>query len=227
MAPLSKMIRLTVTTEKNSPREFDFTVRQLFCGGFTGRNQEAVKKHIEEMASVGIPAPERTPALYHISPSLITTDSEIEVVGDKTSGEVEPVLLIGAEETYLTVGSDQTDREVERLSYPKSKQICGKAVAKDVWRFSEVKNHFDNLILRSEVEKDGKTYLYQVGPAGLLTKPFDLLSMYSVGDEGTALFSGTIPTKTGQLIYADLYKIELIDPVLNRRITHTYQVKTL
>jgi len=52
MAPLSKMIRLTVTTEKNSPREFDFTVRQLFCGGFTGRNQEAVKKHIEEMTSV-------------------------------------------------------------------------------------------------------------------------------------------------------------------------------
>ena len=200
---MSKMIRLTVTTEKNSPREFDFTVRQLFCGGFTGRNQEAVKKHIEEMASVGIPAPERTPALYHISPSLITTDSEIEVVGDKTSGEV------------------------ERLSYPKSKQICGKAVAKDVWRFSEVKNHFDNLILRSEVEKDRKTYLYQEGPAGLLTKPFDLLSMYSVGDEGTALFSGTIPTKTGQLIYADLYRIELIDPVLNRRITHTYQVKTL
>ncbi len=213
--------------EKSSPREFDFTVRQLFCGGFTGRNQEAVKKHIEEMASVGIPAPERTPALYHISPSLITTDSEIELVGDKTSGEVEPVLLIGDEETYLTVGSDQTDREIERLSYPKSKQICGKAVAKEVWRFSEVKNHFDNLILRSEVEKDRKIYLYQEGPAGLLTKPFDILSLYSVGDEGTVLFSGTIPTKAGQLIYADLYRIELVDPILNRRITHTYRVKIL
>jgi hypothetical protein len=214
-------------TENSSPKVFDFTVRDLFCGGFTGRNQDAVKKHIEEMARVGIPAPERTPALYRISPSLITTDDEIEVVGDKTSGEVEPVLLIRAEETYLTVGSDQTDREVERLSYPKSKQICGKAVAKNVWRFSEVKNHFDSLILRSEVETDGNIYLYQEGPAGLLTKPYDLLSLYSVSNEGTVLFSGTIPTRTGRLIYADLYRIELVDPVLNRRITHTYRVKTL
>lgn len=179
------------------------------------------------MASVGIPPPERTPALYRISPSLLTFDEEVEVVGDQTSGEVEPVLLLGAEETYLTVGSDQTDREIERVSYSKSKQICGKAVASEIWRLDEIADHLDELILRSEVEKDGDLSLYQEGPVSLLMKPFDLLGLYDVGDEGTALFSGTIPTKTGRLVYADLYRIELIDPVLDRRITHTYRVRTL
>ncbi|MFQ6134688.1 MAG: DUF2848 family protein [Nitrososphaerales archaeon] len=223
---MSKTIRLTLI-EREGSRDIDFTVRQLFCGGFTGRNQDAVKKHIEEMASVGIPPPERTPALYRISPYLITSDDEVEVVGDKTSGEVEPVLLLGLGEMYLTVGSDQTDREVERLSYPKSKQICSKVIAKQVWRYGEVKDHYDDLILRSEVEKDEQKYLYQEGSVSIVMNPFDLLSLYDIGKDGTALFSGTIPTETERLIYADRYRIELIDPVLDRRIVHTYGVKVI
>lgn len=223
---MGKTIRLTVTGRESS-REFDFTVRYLFCGGFTGRNQDAVKKHIEEMASVGIPPPEKTPALYQVSPYLLTSDYEVEVVGSQTSGEVECVLLLDADETYLTVGSDQTDREVERLSYPKSKQMCSKIIANEVWRLSEVKDHFDDIILRSEIEKNGQGHLYQEGPASIVMKPFDIINLYDIEDEGTVLFSGTIPTKTEKIIYADWYKIELIDPVLNRRITHTYRVKVL
>jgi hypothetical protein len=223
---LSKTIHL-ILQEKDQNRTFDFTVRQLFCGGFTGRDQDAVAKHIAEMASVGIPPPEKTPALYRISPELITTGDEIEVVGDQTSGEVEPVLLFGADESYLTVGSDETDREIEMSSYQKSKQICSKAVAKVVWRFSEVNDHYDKLILRSTVNIGGEEWLYQDGFVSSLIKPLDLLKLYGVGGDGTVLFSGTIPTKTGRLVYADSYQIKMIDPVLNRLISHTYNVKRI
>lgn len=223
---MSKTIRLTLI-EHESSRDINFTVRHLFCGGFTGRNQEAVKKHIEEMASVGIPPPKRTPTLYRISPYLITSDEEVEVVGEKTSGEVEPVLLLGSEEKYLTVGSDHTDREIERLSYPKSKQICRKVIAEQVWPYSEVKDHYDELILRSEVEKDGQKHLYQEGSVSIIMKPLDLIHLYDIERDGTTLFSGTIPTKTERLIFGDWYRLELIDPVLDRRIVHTYSVKVI
>ena len=223
---MSKTLRLTLLTLEGS-RDIDFPVKQLFCGGFTGRSRDAVKKHIDEMASVGIPPPKRTPALYHISPYLITSGDEVEVVGDKTSGEVEPVLLLSSGETYLTVGSDQTDREVERLSYPKSKQICGKIIARQIWRYADVKDHYDDLLLRCEIEKDGLTHLYQEGSVSTVMNPLDLINLYNLGEEGTALFAGTIPTEKKRLVYADRYRIELIDPVLERSITQTYAVKII
>ena len=225
---ISDMSKIKLTLiENQGSRDIVFTVRQLFCGGFTGRNQEVVRQHIKEMASVGISPPEKTPAVYHISPYLITYDNEIEVVGENTSGEVEPVLLIGSKETYLTVGSDQTDRNIERLSYPKSKQLCNKIISRQVWRYSEVQDHYDELIIRSIVVKNGQKYLYQEGSVKTVMNPHDLLQLCDIKIENMILFAGTIPTKTNRLIFADWYQIELIDPILNRIITHTYNVKVI
>jgi hypothetical protein len=182
---------------------------------------------IERESSRDINFTVRRPAMYQISPYLITSDEEVEVVGEKTSGEVESVLLLGSEEKYLTVGSDQTDREIERLGYAKSKQICRKVIAEQVWPYNEVKDHYDELILRSEVEKDGQKHLYQEGSVSGIMKPLDLAHLYDIEGDGTALFSGTIPTKMERLIFGDWYRLELIDPVLDRRIVHSYSVKMI
>ncbi len=220
-------IRLTLI-EKEGCRKITINFRKLYCGGFTGRNQASVKQHIDEMISEGIIPPEKTPILYHISPYLLTSCDELEVVGDKTSGEVEPVLIISSEEKYLTVGSDHTDREIEKFSYSKSKQICQKIIAKQVWRYNEVKDHYDDLVIRSEVEKDGNKYLYQEGSVSIVMNPFDLIRINDINEsKGLILFSGTIPTHTKRLIYGDLYRIELIDPFLDRRIVHSYRVKMI
>lgn len=50
-----------------------------------------------------------------------TTDDEVTVISDKSSGEVEYVLLCQGDEIWVTAGSDQTDRAVETKSIPASK----------------------------------------------------------------------------------------------------------
>jgi hypothetical protein len=43
---------------------------------------------------------------------------------------------------------------------------------------------------------------------------------------GTAMFCGTLPV-TGGIRWADEFVMELEDPVLNRRITHSYVIRAL
>jgi hypothetical protein len=213
--------------KKKRYHKLDFSLENLFCGGFTGRSEEAVKQHIEEMAKVGVPRPSAIPSLYRLSPSLITCSKNIEVVGELTSGEVEAVLLIDSEEMYITVGSDHTDRELEKISFQKSKQICSKIIAKEIWKFDDIKDHYDHLLLRSKVMENGREHTYQEGSVRLVRNPLDLVRTYKISNCGTIFFSGTIPTKKGRLIYSDYYKLEIIDPILNRKIEHEYSVNSL
>ena len=96
-----------------------------------------------------------------------------------------------------------------------------------MWKFSEVNDHFDDLLLRSEVVKNGKQYLYQEGKVSIVMKPFDVINHFKISDNKTVFFSGTIPTKTKKIIHADYYMIEIFDPILNRRITHSYKVRVI
>ncbi|WP_412759113.1 DUF2848 family protein [Neobacillus cucumis] len=50
-------------------------------------------------------------------------------------------------ELYVTVGSVHTDRNLENLNVPKSKQACPNIVSRKVWRFEDVKGHWNLLEL--------------------------------------------------------------------------------
>ncbi len=211
-------------------RDLVFTVNHLVCAGYAGRNRQAIQAHIDETTPLGIPAPTRIPIFLNLSPYLMTTDDEITVVGDRSSGEIEFVLLKQGEEVWVTVGSDHTDREQEGKSIPGSKQMCAKCLAPTCWSFSDVQDHWDQLILRCRIKKGGVQSLYQEGRLDMILSPGDLLNKLPkeivTPKGGVALFSGTVPTKEG-LIYADAYDLELEDPVLKRKIHHQYAVKIL
>jgi hypothetical protein len=211
-------------------RDLVFTVDHLICAGYAGRNRQAVQAHIDETTPLGIPAPSRIPIFLNLSPYLMTMDHEISVVGDQSSGEIEFVLLKQGEEVWVTVGSDHTDREQEGRSIPASKQMCAKCLAPTCWAFSDVRGHWDQLILRCRIKKGGVESLYQEGRVDMILSPGDLLDTLPkeivTPKGGLALFSGTVPTKAG-LIFADSYALELEDPVLKRKIRHDYQVKIL
>ncbi len=38
-------------------------INRVFNAGYAGSDQEGVKKHIDELADLGVPAPDRTPTL--------------------------------------------------------------------------------------------------------------------------------------------------------------------
>jgi uncharacterized protein DUF2848 len=128
-------------------------LQHAVMAGYTGRDQKAVQQHVDELRTLGVPAPERIPAFYPVSPYLVRTTQVVPVVGAHTSGEGEVVLIVRDDNVLIGVGSDHTDREVEKLSVPKSKQLCAKPVSTDLWPLDEIGSYWDELELRSWLEK--------------------------------------------------------------------------
>jgi len=207
-----------------------FSADHLVCGGWVGRDRKTLQAHIEELFHLGVPRPSRVPIYMNFSNYLLTTDDEVTVIGDKSSGEVEYVLLCQGDEIWVTVGSDQTDRDVETKSIPASKQMYAKCFAPQCWPYPEVRDHWDRLILRCWVHKGEERKLYQEDPLSAILRPQDLLEdMPKEGitkKGGLVLFSGTIATTSG-VIYGDSYDLELEDPVLKRSLNYSYKVKIL
>jgi len=206
------------------------TVRQLVIAGWTGRNRAAVHEHIEELKAIGVAPPSTVPVFYEVSSSLMTTSTGITVVGDKTSGEVEFVLINTPQGLLVTVGSDHTDRWLETVSVHHSKQICSKPVAAECWFFTSVEAHWDRLFLRAYSHVGGHRKLYQEGPVTNMLAPRELIARYAQlnGDlaAGAAMSCGTLPLM-GSIEYGTRFEIQLEDPVLQRTLSHSYAISAL
>jgi hypothetical protein len=211
-------------------RELQMDVQNIFNAGYAGKNQKLVQEHIDELAKVGVPAPSTTPTLYPIANYLLTTSEKIQVQHNQTSGEIEYVLLWIDGELYATVGSDHTDRNLENYSVPKSKQACPNIVPTKVWKFEEVKDHWDSLELECWITKNGEKQLYQKGKCGDLMSKVEWETTFNerkVSKDGNVFFSATVNTVGNALIFGDLYEFSITDPVLNRKIVHQYEVEVL
>ncbi|MBI2466656.1 MAG: DUF2848 family protein [Candidatus Rokubacteria bacterium] len=132
-----------VVESREGHEPLPFTVRRIVCGGYTGRNRAEVERHTKELEALGIAPPKETPIFFSVASYLATVGSAIEVQGPFTSGEVEFVLLFGPGGSWVTVGSDQTDRFFERHSMAAAKQLCPKVIAGTVWPVAEVEAHWD------------------------------------------------------------------------------------
>jgi hypothetical protein len=196
-------------------------VTELVIAGWTGRDEQALKKHIRELEEIGVKPPKTTPIFYRVSANLFTHEREIQVSGPHTSGEVEFVLIRSNSELLVALGSDHTDRKAETIGVSLSKQLCAKPVSKDMWRYDEVKPHWERLVLRAWA--DGE--LYQEGPVTAMRSPEDLMGRYPL-KPGYAMFCGTLAAKGG-IRPAARFRMELEDPVLKRKLSHEYAIVTL
>ena len=225
LAPLS----FTASTNDGS-REISFRPTNLVIAGWAGRDADAIEHHIQELEAIGVRRPRAVPLFYRLSASLLTTAPHIEVTGSDSSGEAEAVLIRCEDTLWVGIGSDHTDRKVETYGVTVSKQICGKPIGPQVWRFADVEPHWDQLILRSHVENGGERKLYQEGPLSSLRNPMDLVARYEADGgsvvNGTAMLCGTVPVHGG-FQPSERFEIELHDPVLKRSLKHAYTVSTL
>jgi hypothetical protein len=73
----------------------------------------------------------------------------MKVLGEHTSGEAEAVLLVAGNDIWVAVGSDHTDRELDKVNIVASKQVCPKPVSAEVWRYADARERWDSLALRS------------------------------------------------------------------------------
>ena len=227
-----KVLNLEILNKDAESRPLEFHVARILDAGFTGRNQAGAMKHVEELKAHGVAAPDRIPAYYAVTREAATTDDEIEVLGDTTSGEVEVVFLFQGDAIYIGVGSDHTDRELEKDSIPKSKVICPKVVSRQVWRFEDVKPHWETLVLQSWAEVDGTRTPYQEGVLADFLPVDDFLTRVrkEVKDgqlDGMVLFMGTIPTLGKALVFSPTFEGSLSDPTLGRELSYRYRINPI
>jgi Protein of unknown function (DUF2848) len=210
--------------------EFAALIDTLVVAGWTGRDGAAMEAHIAELEKLGVPRPKSTPIFYRAATSLLTQRPVIEVVGEHSSGEVEPVLFSLPSGLWVGVGSDHTDRRVETVGIAISKQLCAKPVSSQLWPLGDIAGHWDAIIIRSFAWRHGTKRLYQEGALKLMRHPRDLLNLYcGPGKDlplGTAMFCGTIAVR-GEIEPAEKYELEIEDPILHRKINGCYSVTEL
>ncbi|WP_037075921.1 DUF2848 family protein [Pseudonocardia spinosispora] len=214
-------VQLTVS---GTGETLDIRPARLIVAGYTGRDQEAVAEHIAELAAIGVPPPETVPAFYDLDPSLVSTDAVVRVDGAGTSGEVEPVVIRHGGRYFLGVGSDHTDRELERSSVAESKAACPKPLGATVVPLDPGTVDWDSIGAGSTV--DGETY--QHGTLSALRTPTDVLGRLAEALPDTegdlVLFGGTLPLLTGRFVHGSAWSLRLQLPD-GTTLTHDYLVE--
>ena len=207
------------------------SIHNLIIAGWTGRDREAMEAHIRELEALGVARPALTPIFYRVAAARLTTAGSIQVSGNRSSGEVEFVLVNIDGMLWVGVGSDHTDREAETYGVTVSKQMCEKPIASELWPMEEIENHWDSLVVRSFAVNDDERELYQEGGVSAMLPVRELLERYkehhgTVLQPGDVMFGGTLAV-IGEIRAAHRFEFELEDPVLNRKIIHGYDTEEL
>ncbi|MXZ94762.1 MAG: DUF2848 domain-containing protein [Acidimicrobiaceae bacterium] len=202
-----------------------FAPAALVVIGYAGRDRAAVEHHIDELAALGVARPASIPLFMVFPPGLITQEPSIAVTGPNSSGEAEIVVVVDSDETFVTVGSDHTDRDLEAVHMIASKAVCPKPVAASGWAANAVGDRWDGLVLRSHIDGD---VLYQDGSAAMNLHPLELVAAipWAGGPPDCFVaFTGTVPV-IGDIRPSTGFRAELDGPGLPP-IELSYRVETV
>jgi 4-hydroxyphenylacetate 3-monooxygenase len=206
-----------------------FPVKRMYNLGSATREASVAVHHQEEVARAGVVIALHVPAprIYPIDAFALTTEEAIGVHGLRTSGEVE-IALVMTDRLYVGVGSDHTDRDLERGSIAWSKQVNPNILAPTLWVYDEIADHWDDCVMRSRV--DGR--LYQDVGVNAFLSPTDILKILKERVPGLpardfVVFCSTIVALDKELGFGQRWQFELEDPVVGRQISHSYQVEQL
>lgn len=251
---VNPVLNFTVHTKEYGKIPLTLQVDNMFGGGRSARHKTHFKDHMDDLTKFGIPQDPYemdAPVAFLTPPITATTSHKLLQYENATCGEVEPILLIDDQKNiYLTVGSEHLDRHMERGYKLKCKLFAQRVIAPDAWLYEDVKDHWDDLILRYYAYPDGGpgAYVYptkaervlgQEGECGQNYPPEPYLERLKrqTGVEdprNSAIFLGTIPWLTklrdggkGPFLFAPAYEIEIEDPVLKRTIRHHYEVEVV
>ena len=221
-----KQLALSVTERDGSKAPITVSISEVLLAGYTGRDRAAVLEHIRELEELGVAPPPRVPMVYTIAPELTTLDDSLTVEHGETSGETEIYLVPTADGLLVGTGSDHTDRKHEAIDVAESKSMSSKVLSRDVWRYDDVRDHWDTLEIRSWVTDAQGRRLYQEGRLdSFLTVEAVHEELKKLGHEteGRLIFGGTLPA-IGGLAYGRRFEGELHDPVLGRSLAYGYDV---
>ena len=224
-------------------------VKRVGCSRNSIRDVEASERDLQEVRSKGYQV-HGTASICFKSRYLLTNEDMVEVQGTHTSGEVEFVAIRHGGDIYVSVGSDHNDRSLRDMwtamlgkvyDSAKTKQIVPAVVARDAWLYEDVKDHWDEIVLKSFVTASNQKIPYQEFKlADLLGLEYYLKRASWLEEDGSALLGGTtgrlrtVPeniyqgqTTREDVVFPTDFHFEMLDPVLNRAISHGYDVTSL
>lgn len=211
-------------------KQIDFDFDKVYVIGYAGRDMEKTQEHIDELErELGVAPPKKIPTIFEVSKEIVTQDSDLKFVGEQTSGEAEYVILLKNGKTYITIGSDHTDRGLESVSIFKSKQVCLKPIADTIWDYDEVKDHWNSIILVSNQIVNGKEINYQNDTLASILPVEKILEELKdrVGDiDNSIIYSGTVPL-LGGFEYGNKFISKMVDEKLGRTINLNYEVNVI
>ena len=234
---------LTVTELDGSSTPLSMEVQAVRGAGLCGRDRNAAVNEQVRRQQAGEPWSSSNQFSYRIGRYLATTADWIEVQGPLTGGEAEAIAIFTGGQILIGLGSDQCDRELDPLFLEKPKQLCPHPLSPEVWRYDDVRDHWDDLQIESEVDVNDYTLsLQRFFLAELVTLEMLLADdVLRVRPDGTIFFCGTggaIPEAQSEIARLGLppetiagvgqvFRMRLCDPVLNREIRHAYRVQVL
>lgn len=224
-------VHVTVDSASGHTTEIEVDVVRAYNFGYAARDQAGVQRHIAELRELGMPAPSRLPAIFPVPAERVRTATELTVSGEDTYGEVEFALLNTGQGWLVTIASDHTDLEIEKVNMPKAKASCPDVIGTTAWRLDEVAEHWDDCTLQLWGKNpDGTEELIQSGAVGHLLAPADMQRVLAERSgtpaaPGTVILSGTLdgeptPGKSA-------WRAELNDPHTGRTIELGYSLHVL
>lgn len=228
---MTKTPELTLVLDADSEQEITFTPNRFVIAGWTGRDKVAMEKHMAELEELGIKRPAATPVFYRASTSRLTQQELLQNPGEGSSGEVEFVLFNIDGDWWIGTGSDHTDRQVEAYNITVSKQMCDKPIASRLWNYAELRDHWDDLEIRSHALIDGQRVTYQHGTVAAMLSPDELVISFEAqtGTQfgpGDVMMGGTLAA-IGGVRPAEAFEFELHDAKRGRTISHRYHIESL
>lgn len=209
--------------------------RRILNLGYTTRDPNVMERHLQELREEGIdaPVPAQPPLIIPLTPAALSTASELEVQTGLTSGEVE-LVMAGASDgrVLLGVGSDHTDRALERVSIGWSKQVTPNVVGRTFWQLDELDPDLAGITMLSWVRgADSDWREYQNAPADTLLAPAKMLEACAsrLGISSRAVlsdsivFSGTVHSLSEEISYDPHWRVALRDQKNGREISLDYQ----
>jgi hypothetical protein len=238
---------LNIIEKDGSITQRTIKVEKLCFSRHASRDIKATQDTLNKKRAEGYSVHDN-PSICSISRYLLSQEDEIEVQGPHTSGEVEFVLIIDKKEILVSVGSDHNDRSLESLwskalgkvyDSVKSKQMAPAIIAKEAWRYNDLKEHWDELRLKSFITIQDKRIPYQDFALNKLLNPTYYFSRAGIKKEnGLFLFGGSQPPLQSVpsniycfqplingLFFPQDFNFEIIDQKNNRKISHSYIVK--
>ena len=209
---------------------------------YSARDVEATRRKLDERIACDghyTGATRTNPSIFRIGRYLLTQDEVFDVQGPLTGCEAEVVAVREQGEIFITVGSDQCDRELDPLFPDKPKQMCPHPIASTAWPYEEVRDHWDQLQVYSQVVVQGQTVVIQDTSMDCLVDLEHLLAMEIIQllPEPAVLYCGAAPFLKGAIAEViekydlppetahgtgDQTLVRLHDPVLDRTIQHQF-----